>query len=274
MSERIQDIPFLCLEHSENCRLFIEKESLNDLRAIYRKALRESDVVLPDAPVIRTKNGNYPYEVLAGSRRIFAAQLEGWTGLTCRVVEMSDEEAFKFILTHNQTVALTTPELSIYASKMAALDYSQTEIDAALGGKSSDRYIAVGNALDENLFTDAKKLCDPGITTWFEALTHGVRHLRRCFKYWDAGLWNADMCDAEFRKKGKKAPRDNAEKGFRLSFSGSRLNIRGRLDLDTMEPEDAKRMLKELCRHLKDTVEGLEDIYDFGPREVLYITQE
>jgi hypothetical protein len=98
----------------ENVRLFVERESLATLRDVYRRHLKGEDVVLPDAPVVRftgyaSDNTTPLLEILAGERRLTAATLEGVQQLDMRVVNISSDEAYRFILAHNDVAGLGAP---------------------------------------------------------------------------------------------------------------------------------------------------------------------
>lgn len=270
----------------ENVRLFIERQSLADLRAVYRAYNEGDDVVLPDAPILRfrgweffehdddgTRNPGWKHpklEILAGERRCTAATLEEVTMLPCRVVTMTDEEAYRFILSHNDVAGLTTAELAYRAAEMDRLGFSNEEISTALKGASAGRYITVGQMIDPEWFTDEPKLCDPSIIQWFEAAQYGAKHFEECFTAWNAGLWNDKQCAQRFRRRGSALPLDNAERGFRITFDDNRLVVRGQVDLDITEEEVAEQMIKELRGYLKIARERAAN-GDFGARQVIFV---
>jgi hypothetical protein len=125
--------------------------------------------------------------------------------------------------------------------------------------------------IDPKWFTDEKKLCDPSIIEWYEASQYGIIHFTRCFKAWNSGLWDAKRCSKEFRKRGKALPLDNAEKGFRISYNGNRLVVRGQLDLDFTDEVTAIAMLTEMESHIARAKEKVRTNSDFGAREVYNI---
>lgn len=261
-----------------NVRLFVERESLSKLRARYQQWLSGEEVVLPDPPVLRylgfTDAGAPRFEILAGERRVTAASLENVQYLPCRIVVMTDEEAFRFILDHNDVAGLTTVELAYRAAEMEALGYSNDEISDALKGASAGRYISVGQMIDAAWFTDEPKLCNPSIVEWFEASEFGAKHFERCFKAWDQGLWDEKQCAREFRRRGRSMPLDNAEKGFRVTFDENRLVIRGQVDLDLVGTEGAVHILSSLRALIADGIDRIEADADFGPREVVKVNPE
>jgi hypothetical protein len=274
----LQHVP-LCLVRpsKENVRLFVERESLDKLRSRYREWRSGHDVLLPDAPILRVVRGQNKdlhapeLEILAGERRVTAAILEDLSGLDCRVVTMSDEEAYRFILDHNDVAGLTTAELAFRAAEMDRLGFSRKEISDALKGASPLRYIEVGTLINPEWFTDEPKLCDPTIVQWFEARQFGALHFESCFKNWNSGLWDAKQCAREFRRRGKDLPLDNAEKGLRVTFDSIRLVVRGQIDLSIMEDETAQRMLDVLAKMITEAKDRLTNEGDFGDREVAVI---
>jgi hypothetical protein len=259
--------------NDQNVRLFVEKVSLRDLEDIYRRALREPATILPDAPIVRwmglRSDGTPKLVLLAGERRVTAARNVKYKRLACRVVSgIKDEEAYKFILQHNTVAGITTVELAYRAAEMARLGFTDDEISRELGGVATYRYRAVGELVDADQFTDAEKLCDPSIIEWFEASKYGQAHFALCFFHWNAGDWDAEECSRNFRKRGRQLPLDNAEKGFRVTFHGNRLVVRGQCDLDVMENDTAWDMLRELELHIQDAKERLDAGDTFGHRTV------
>lgn len=259
---------------AENVRRFVAASDLGDLRAIYRKYRRAVPVVLPDAPFLRflgEENGTPVLEVLAGERRLTAANLEQVEELPCRIVVMTDEEAYKFILAHNDVAGLTTAELAFRAAEMDRLGFSQEEIADALKGASVGRYLTVGHMIQDDWFTDTPKLCDPSIVPWFEAAVHGAEHFRYCFEQWDGGKWDEKTCEREFRRRGKALPIDNAEKGFRITFDGDRFVVRGQVNLEDVDAETAEAMLSSFREQVTGALAWLRRDGHFGAREVIHI---
>ena len=274
----LQTIPLEWVQPSEeNVRKFIERGDLSELRAIYRAMLQGEEVVMPDAPILRFMGWNTTtgravptLHILAGERRLTAATLEGVESLPCRVVTMTDEEAFQFILAHNNVAGLTTAELAYRAAEMDRLGFSNEEISHALRGVSAGRYITVGQMIDPEWFTDEPKLCDPSIIQWFEAAQYGAKHFKECFAAWNSGLWNDKQCAQRFRRRGSALPLDNAERGFRVTFDDNRLVVRGQVDLDITEEDVADQMIKELRSYLQ-IARGKALAGDFGPRQVFIV---
>src|SRR5690606_37057614 len=91
----------------------------------------------------------------------------------------------------------------------------------------------------------------PPITEWYEAAQFGDEHFMHCFKHWNMGLWDAKTCSREFRKRGQARPLDNAEKGLRLSVDGTRLRIRGTLDLDLLSQDEVEEITASFVRDLQ-----------------------
>lgn len=283
----LQMIPLAFVQPSEeNVRLFIERESLAELRDLYRRHNRGESVVLPDAPIIRFQGwqekrtdykGFYTTEripslqILAGERRLTAATLEEVQMLPCRVVTMTDEEAYRFILAHNDVAVLSTVELAYRAAEMDRLGFTREEISAALKGASEGRYLTVGQMIDPEWFTDEPKLCNPSIIEWFEAAQFGQQHFTECFKAWNAGLWDEKQCAKMFRQRGSALPLDNAERGFRVTRHNNRLVIRGQVDLNYVDPTTANEMLIHLTQQIGIARADLLDAEDFGARSVINI---
>lgn len=224
----------------DNPRLFMEKEKLEDLRKLYKAYASGVSVVLPDPPIVRPvfrkKDDSIVqpfYEILRGHRRVTAAALEGVEYLPCRVVNLNDEEAYRFLLDDGEHVSLTTIELAHRAAEMERLGFSEEEINEHLGGVSIGRYLLVGSRIDPEKISDNPKLCDPPITIWYEAALLGQEHFDACLSAWDLGLWDLEECFRRFRKQDERdLPLDNKQKGLRLSVSpeGDRMNVIGRLD--------------------------------------------
>ena len=282
---------------TENCRLFVEKESLTKLRKRYADFNNGATTVLPDPPILRMVTegtvdhncldceGNGAdacpnnlagprFEILAGERRITAAKAEGLQWLPCRVVQMSDEEAYRFIIEHNAVAGLTTVELAFRAAEMDRLGFSPEEIGDVLGGVSANRYITVGMLVNPDHFSDAPKLADPSIVEWHEAALFGEEHFARCFRMWNAGVWDEKACTKHFRKRGEALPIDNAEKGFRTTFDLNKFVVRGQIDLDIMDITTAEQILHQLATHVAFARALLREQAHFGARDVRRINPE
>lgn len=262
--------------NEDNVRLFVEKLSLRNLEAIYERWLQDPSTVLPDPPIVRYKgvrpDGTPRLVLLAGERRVTAARNKGVQYLPVRVVaNMSDEEAYLFVLRHNDVAGLTTVELAYRAVEMDRLGFSHEEISRELGGVAVPRYLVVGSMVNPDLFTDDEKLCDPSIVEWYEAAQFGKEHFDWCFHNWNAGLWDAEMCAKNFRKRGKALPLDNAEKGFRVTFNNHRLVVRGQCDLSFLDDETALKMLDELEDMVRAAKVLLKRDGNFGKRTVVLI---
>lgn len=259
--------------NEENERLFIERESLENLEERYRAFLDDPNTILPDPCLVRYlgKTGRRPLlELLGGERRTCAARDAGMTELPVRIVTVDDEEAYNLIMDLNDVVGLTTAEKSYRAAQMEALGFTSEEIGERVQG-APHRYLAVGRMLQGKLFSDFKKLCDPSITEWFEATLHGQEHFDRCFMAWDAGLWDHEMCHKEFTRKGSALPSDNAAKGFRITADANRLVVRGTIDLSVLALEEAQMILDAVRDNLEDLNEYFRENGHFGPRTVSLI---
>lgn len=264
----------------ENVRLFIERVPLHALTTLYKRHAKGEDVILPDAPVVRymgrRENGSPRLVLLAGERRTTAAKGAGLNKMLVRVVRLSDDDAYRFILQHNNVAGLTTLEIAFRALEMERLGFDRDEISRELGGVALHRYLAVGACVNPDLFTDAEKLCNPSIVEWYEATEYGQDHFDWCFKNWNDGLWNEEQCTKHFRKRGEALPMDNAEKGFRVTFSRDRLVVRGQADLNVVDNDTAIDMLYELEHQIREarwmlTPHEVGDdhrVLDFGPRTV------
>lgn len=259
----------------ENCRLFVERQSLAALEARYRQWLADPTTVLPDAPILQLRpqvTGSPRFVLLAGERRVTAARAAGVSALPCRVTLMSDEDAYRFLLAHNDTAGLTTAERAFRAAEMVRLGFSTDEISKDLGGVAAHRYITVGNLIRPEWFTDDRKLCDPSIIEWYEAALFGDAHFKVCFTAWNAGLWDAKRCSREFRRRGQSSPMDNAEKGFRLTRNRQKLVLRGQLDLTQTDRATADSILDALIGALEEASLDLRE-EDFG-RSIQYFNAE
>lgn len=278
----LQLVPLRFIEPSKNnVRLFFERESLSALRSVFRGHRAGEKVVLPDAPIIRYVGTQWAppdamcteprFELLAGARRVTAATLEDVDALPCRIVEMTDEEAYKFILDHNDVAGLTTAELAFRAAEMDRLGFSHDEISEQLGGAAAYRYIGVGLQINPDWFTDTAKLCDPSIVEWYEATLFGPEHFKFCFDHWNQGIWDEKNCAKMFRRRGIALPVDNAEKGFRITFDTNRFVLRGQIDLDIVDHETAQYMLEDLAATISTAKMKLSVHEHFGTRVVEHI---
>lgn len=265
----LQYVPLsMIVPSTENVRLFVERESLADLEKIYAADVRGEDVVLPDAPILRPTTDGSALEVLAGERRVTAARNVGAHGMFCRVAPMNDQDAYKFILAHNDVAGITTVELAFRAAEMERLGFSMDEIAEAVKG-SPHRYLTVGALIDPAAFSDTAKQCNPSIVEWYEAALHGEEHFRTCFHYWNTGQWDEETCAREFRRRGKALPIDNAERGIRITFDNNRLVVRGQVDLDLMDQGTADAIFDDLLNYLQRAQTDALVQGNFGPRQVV-----
>jgi hypothetical protein len=270
-SHTLRDIPVSDLSPSEyNARLFIEEEKLSDLVAVYTSyAEGNTEAVLPDPPVVRMEG----LEILAGHRRVYAAYLAGVEQLPCRMVSMSDMEAYKFILEHNTFVPLTVVEKAYRAVEMQSLGFSIAEIEASLGGVSLFRYLTVGRLVSPEMFTNAPKQCDPTIVDWYGASQLGATHFYHCFTQWDTGVWDAETCKKEFRRTGTTTSyMESYQKGLRIGISndGRKLHIRGTIPLDSYTNLEALEITNQFAADLHHIVrQAIKDRFiGFGDRRV------
>jgi hypothetical protein len=175
-----------------------------------------------------------------------------------RVVYMSDEEAYEFIVQANDHEGLTTAELAFKAAEMDRLGFTRERISEVLGGVSAGRYIYVGRMLSPDWFTDAQKLCDPSITLWEEAAIRGMPHFHTCFHNWNAGVWDDETCRKRFRTTGKvrELPLDNKAKGVRLSVTkdGRQLKLIGTVNLDMWTDEEIDQLQDQFLTDLRYTL--------------------
>jgi hypothetical protein len=258
----------------EQVRLFIEREPLEDLEALYARHAAGETVVLPDPPVVRWRGPDTKLELLAGERRLTAATNVGAKEIPMRVVVMTDREAYDFILAHNTVEGLTTVEMAYRIAQMDSLGYTEEEIKAQVGDLALHRYRVVGSMVTPEMFTDTPKLCDPSITVWYEAALFGQQHFRECFANWNNGLWGELECQRNFRKRGKELPIDTNEKGLRLSVSrdGQKVILRGVLDLEIHTPHEVVEMVNRLTNDLRNLARKayVDPEMGFGAREIIY----
>lgn len=287
-----QRIPLRLTDPSlDNCRLFVERESLAKLRKRYHDYKNGITTILPDPPILRRVAGAdlthrcdecngegvdicvnneraSRFEILAGERRITAATMEGIDALPCRVVVMSDEEAYRFMLEHNAVGGITTVELAFRAAEMARLGFDNDTISDAIGGASVSRYTTVGALVNPDWFTDHAKQCDPSIVEWYEAASFGEEHFAKCFRNWNLGKWDEKACSKNFRRRGEVLPIDNTEKGIRVTYDLNRFVLRGQIDLDIIDADDAHLIIEEVMYHLRSAQRRLDTDEHFGLREV------
>jgi hypothetical protein len=210
-------------------------------------------------------------EALAGHRRLQAANNVRVEELPCRVVQMSDEEAYKFIRLANNYEVLTTAEKAYAVAEMDRFGFEPDTIREVMGNVGLARYLAVGRAINPDWFTDAPKKCDPSITMWAYALEHGGKHFRRCFEHWDAGVWDEEDCNKNFKRLDKALPPESYQRGCVISINrdGSVLRLRGTLDLSTTDWRDIILISEEFTNQLKERVAAAVTLGTFGRKQVI-----
>lgn len=274
----IQFVPLHLIEPSDNnIRLYIEYESLDSLVATYTAYYHDPEnVVLPDPPVVRFRGMDQTLELLAGHRRVAAANAAGLEHLAVRVVTMDDMEAYKFIVQANRYETISTAETAVKVAEMNRLGFTHEEIREVVGQVAVGRYIRVGNLLTAVTFTDTQKKCDPTITVWHEAANIGADHLLRCFQHWDAGLWDEADCNTKFRRRHARAlPQESYQKGLRLTVDGNIVRVRGTLDLSIHTTEELDTITRGFVADLMGVVGLGRTFGNFGTRRVtLYSPSE
>lgn len=275
----LQMVPLANIAPSNmNSRLFIERESLESLERRYEAWAdgKNPGEVLPDAPTVRYNGPTKPLELLAGHRRIQAANNAGVTALYVRSVEMDDETAYRFIREANNYEILTTVERAYAIAEMDRLGFTAEQIRETMGNIGLSRYLLVGRLVHPDWFTDIDKLCDPSITVWGYAARHGVDHFRHCFEHWDQGHWDEEDCSREFRRAGVARPPEPYQAGAIMSVdeSGQILRFRGTLDLNNVRDIDRlKDKLEDFILDLKVAVTLARHRKTFGvKRKNQYIT--
>jgi hypothetical protein len=280
--DELQLIPIEFIAPSENnVRLFVERESLEELRTRYLRWMDDDSTILPDPPVVRYRGPELHLELLAGHRRLVSANDVGIEALPVRVVTMTDEEAYEFIVLANQYESVTTVELAFKAAEMERLGFEGKRIAKVLGGVSLSRYLVVGRMLHPDMFTDLVKRCNPGIALWYEAARLGRAHFVHCFHQWDAGIWNEEDCARKFRvlPGRRELPLDNKDKGIRMSVSkdGRKYKVIGTLDLDMYTDEELMCVFEKWVRDTKYTLRNgvhNRETTGFGPRTVVNYNPE
>jgi hypothetical protein len=272
---------WVCLDDivpsENNVRLFMESESLESLEGCYRGWLTDTTVVLPDSPVVRFRGYNQPLELLAGHRRVQAARNAGFRWLPVRVVEMTDEEAYRFIRQANNYETITTIEKAYAVAEMDRLGFTIAEIREVMGPISIGRYLHVGSLVNPDEFSDIEKLCDPSITLWHFAYKLGPDHFAQCFRAWNLGLWDETDCLTNFRRRGKLTTGETYESGVRVSVdkTGRVLRFRGSLDLDRVSAEELREQVIDPFLHdLMLRARNAVDYGVFGSKEVTHFTVE
>jgi hypothetical protein len=238
----LQLIPLNDIEPSDkNVRLFIERESLEVLERRYREWRFDYNVILPDPPIVRYREGK-PFELIAGHRRIQAAGNAGLINLWVRIVDVDDETAYRLIREANNYETLTTVEKAYSVAEMLRLGFTDEQVRESLGNIGISRYNRVGSLVHPDWFSDVPKRCDPSITVWNYAARLGPDHFRHCFDNWNSGLWDEDDCSREFRRFGRAKPPEPYQAGAILSVdeTGKVLRFRGTLDLSQWDAETIK----------------------------------
>ncbi len=254
-----------------NARLFIERESLEALEDRYRAWDNgfNSSVVLPDPPVVRHRGPDQQLELLAGHRRLTAAHTVGVTRIPCRVVDLTDEEAFLFIREANNYEVLTTAEKAYSIAEMDRLGFSFEEIRKTMGTIGLNRYLFVGRMINPDWFSDIEKLCNPSITVWAYAARHGEKHFEHCFRQWDSGAWTEEDCNSQFRKAGTAVPPEPYQAGAIMSVdaTGKVLRFRGTLDIGRLTPEQIiEKIVNPFIRDLNLAARTARGFNHFGPK--------
>jgi hypothetical protein len=271
---QLQLVALAKIEPSEaNVRLFVERESLESLENTYEAYARDpSSVVLPDPPTVRFRSKGQTLELLAGHRRLTAANNVGLKALPCRVVKMTDEEAYRYIRQANNYETLTTVEKAYAIAEMDRLGFSSDDIRDSMGDIGLPRYLAVGRMVHPDWFSDLEKKCDPSITLWGYALQHGATHFQTCFKHWDAGLWDEEDCHREFKRVGHARPPETYQHGVLISIdkTGTVARLRGTLDLNTMSPDELWDTVHNFTEELYALVILSGNLNNFGPKRVMH----
>lgn len=252
-----------------NVRLFIERESLESLERKYREYLDSPSAILPDAVVLRYRGATAPFELLAGHRRVQAANNAGMFKIPSRIVNLDDEAAYRLIREANNYEILTTVERAYAVAEMDRLGFTREQIRESLGNIGIDRYLRVGRLVHPDWFTDATKLCDPSITVWGYAAKHGPAHFRYCFEEWNRGAWDEEDCSREFRRTGTAKPPEPYQAGAILSVdkSGKVLRFRGTLDLAQMSADEMLRaVVNPFLQHLHESLIVAAQLRTFGER--------
>lgn len=243
---------------AQNFRLHIERTSLTKLRNLYQRYNKKPvSTVLPDFPVLRFHGYNKRLEILAGERRLTAAHLEQVELHPARIVTMSDEEAVRFIIEHNDVTRLSTAEVAYSAAELDRLGFTHDEIHDILGDIGVRRYIAVGRLISPDSFTDDPK-AEVSITTWYAAAEEGLDHFRNCFLNWNLGRWDEKECKRNFTKADRKPRSDTDAQGFRITTQGDRLILRGTVDLRFLDSQQARNLVNRTTTELhKELALGL-----------------
>lgn len=271
---QLQIVPLAKIEPSAaNVRLFVERESLENLENTYKAYMRDPEtVVLPDPPTVRFRSRILPLELLAGHRRLTAANNVGLKALPCRVVKMTDEEAYRYIRQANNYETLTTIEKAYAVAEMDRLGFPADDIRDSMGDIGLPRYLAVGRMVHPDWFSDLEKKCDPSITVWSYALQHGPAHFQHCFRQWDAGLWDEDECNREFKRLGKARPPESYQHGILISIdrTGTIARLRGTLDLNAMTREEVLDTVRNFTDELYNLVTLAGTLGNLGPKRVMH----
>lgn len=269
----LQMVPLSRIQPSiSNVRLFVERESLESLENTYRLYAKDPSTVLPDPPTVRFFTQIGDLELLAGHRRITAANNVGLTALPCRVVTMTEEEAYRYIRQANNYETLTTVEKAYAVAEMDRLGFSTDDIRDSLGSIGLPRYLTVGRMVHPDWFSDLEKKCDPSITLWSYALQHGPAHFQYCFRHWDAGLWDEDECSRYFKRVGQVRPPESYQHGIIISVdkTGTIARLRGTLDLNAMTAEELWDTVSDFTEELITLMSLAGNHKNFGPKRVLH----
>lgn len=258
------------IPHEDNIRRFYDEETLVELVNLfteYRESGYSGEIKIPDIDVRPIGPGKY--QVLSGHRRVQAAALAGCACVFCRVFELTDEEAYEYVASANHYAALTPVELAVRAAEMHELGFGQEEIEREIGAMTGKkqislyRYLAVGQLVPKEKFVDGPK-ADVSILLWYEAACYGAAHFARCFQHWNTGAWDEEECEREFRRRDQVLPRDNQEKGLRLTISpdGETLKIRGTLQVGLHSKTELVHIFDEFQRDAWEVIARGVAAYD------------
>lgn len=260
--------------HPDNVRRYIDYDRLQPLIEIYQSWANGEKVVLPDDPIVR-KLDTGEIQLLAGERRTTAAKMAGVDRIRFRLVELGDEDAYRFVLEHNDTEGITVAELAFRCAEMVRMGYSYEEVALQIKGKGVARYKMLGDAIRREWFTDTPKQYHPSISEWMDALKAGPKHFRRCFQKWDSGEWGKEQCRKNFRKYNKTGVSYGDLLGFRVTVSPDKCIVRGQLMPQHLNhSDDAVVMLDDLITVLQEVKNTYELLGHFGTAQKLFIKHE
>ncbi len=229
------------------------REELGNIREL-AQSIKEKGIIEPI--IVRKKNGKF--EVVAGERRVRAAEMAGIDEIPAIEMELEDDEALEYALIENIQRKELTPFEEAFALKTLnqIFGYTQEEIASRIGKSRSTVSETIKIA---SLPKKIIKLCkEAGIYSRsflleLSKLESEEEMLKVLNSYNESGLTRDDI--REKRKEKKELP-----KRFVFNFSAPDKSFKLKIQLKDREPskEELIQILESLLESLKKgEIEGI-----------------